>query len=195
MLPGLLHTRRVRKDLVLRTPLSTLEKLLAPAHGAVVLGAMGGPVLGTAVEVIQALGHPRGVAVQGVDGGVVPWVARRTRGVGIEDGHLVPVVVEPTDFGLEHDSEPELPMYGPPEDDEGACDNPALVETTQAIAKSVLAGDRGVAHDAVVLGAAVILKAGGQALTLAEGVDQAAAALDSGAARERVEQLKGLLDG
>ena len=64
MLPGLLHTRRVRKDLVLRTPLSTLEKLLAPAHSAVVLGAMGGPVLGTAVEVIQALGHPRGVAVQ-----------------------------------------------------------------------------------------------------------------------------------
>ena len=195
MLPGLLHTRRVRKDLVLRTPLSTLEKLLAPAHSAVVLGAMGGPVLGTAVEVIQALGHPRGVAVQGVDGGVVPWVGRRTRGVGIEDGHLVTVVVEPTDFGLEHDTEPELPMYGPPEDDEGACDNPALVEASQAMACSVIEGDRGVARDAAVLAAAVMLKAGGQALTLAEGVDLAGNALETGAVRERVAQLADLLEG
>ncbi len=192
MLPGLLHTRRARKEVVLRTPLSTLEKLLSPAHAAVVLGAMHGPVLGTAAEVIQALGHPRGAALQGVDGGVVPWVSRRTRGIALAQDHLVPMTVDPRDFGLEHDSESELPMYGPPEDEQGACDNPNLVLDAQKVIKGVLKGDNNSARDACLMGAGVILKTVGISMTLAEGVDLAAQALDGGAVDERIAQLSDL---
>lgn len=193
MLPALLHTRQARKGVVIRTPLSTLEKLLAPAHAAVVLGAMTGPVLGNAVEVIQALGHSRGVALQGVDGGIVPWVSKRTRGVAIDQGHLVPLVVDPKDFGLDHNQEPELPLYGPSEDDEGACDNPTLVADAQKATMDVIAGANNSTRDAALMGAGVILKTVGLSMTLAEGIDLAAQALDGGAVTERIALLSGLI--
>ena len=59
-------------------------------------------------------------------------------------------------------------------------------------ATAVLAGESGPARAATLLGAAVILKAAGKALTLAEGIDLATAALDSGAAREVLERLREL---
>ena len=74
MLPALMSLRKIRNDVVIRTPLATVEKLLAPTSSAVVLGAQNGPVLGTAVEVIHGLGHARGVAIQGPEGSVVPSV-------------------------------------------------------------------------------------------------------------------------
>ena len=50
ILPPLLGLREIRGEMGLRTPLSTVEKLLAPASAAVVLAAQGGPVLGAAAE-------------------------------------------------------------------------------------------------------------------------------------------------
>jgi len=194
LLPSMLPLRRVRGDVVMHTPLSTVEKLLAPPGSAVVLGAQEGPVLGTAVEVIQALGHPRGVALQGVDGGVVPSLRRRTRGIELSEGSLVPLAVEPADFGLDGPAEPELPMFGPPEEGYGPAANPALVKAPGEITKAVLSGDTGPARDATLLGAAVALKASGRCLTLAEGVDAASAALDSGAARDLLERARGLIE-
>ncbi|MDA1265353.1 MAG: hypothetical protein O2816_09780 [Planctomycetota bacterium] len=192
LLPSMLPLRRVRGDMVVRTPLSTLEKLMAPSGSAVVLGAQEGPVLGIAVEVIQALGHPRGAALQGVDGGVVPSVRRRTRGIELTEGHLVPLTVEPADFGLEA-PEPELPMFGPPEEGYGTADNPALITAVGEITRAVLKGEPGSARNATILGAAVALKASGRCMTLAEGVDAATTSLDSGAALAVLENLRGLI--
>ena len=67
MLPALLTLRKVREHIGVRTPLSTVEKLIVPPSAAVVLGAQHGPVLGTAVETMAGLGHPSGIAIQGVD--------------------------------------------------------------------------------------------------------------------------------
>ena len=193
ILPPILNLRRVRGDITVRTPLSTVEKLMAPTSSAVVLGAQVGPVLGTAVEVMQGLGHPRGIAVQGLDGGVVPSVRKRTRGIELVDRHLVPVAVEPEDFGMQSDSEPELPMFGPPEEGYGTSDNPALVEASGEITMSLLRGETGPARNAALLGAALILKASGRCLTLAEGVDAAARALDEGEAMQVLEHLRTLV--
>jgi len=193
MLPPLIALRRMRGDVTIRTPLSTVEKLLAPNSAAVLMGAQGGPVLGTAVEVVQDLQHPRGIVVQGLDGGVIPSVRRRTRGIEVADGHLVPVTVEPDDFGLGDDEEPELPLFGPPEEGYGAADNPHLVKACGDITMAVLGGADGPARRASLLGAALILKASGRCLTLAEGVDAAASALDSGAAGAMIPRLQGLL--
>jgi anthranilate phosphoribosyltransferase len=192
MLPALMNLRRVRDEVVIRTPLATVEKLLAPASGAILLGAQGGPVLGTAVEVIHGLGHPRGIAIQGHEGSVIPSVRKRTRGIELSDRHLVPLNVEPEDFGLLSSEEPELPQFGPHADGQGSCDNAVLVKCAGDITLGVLAGQHGSARNATLLTAALVLKAGGQALTLAEGVDQAAHALDSGAASAVLERLRGL---
>jgi anthranilate phosphoribosyltransferase len=194
MLPQMLNLREVRRGLGVRTPLQTVEKLIAPTSAAVVLGAQHGPVLGTAVEVIAGLGHPRGLAIQGLDGGIIPTVRRRTRGIELTGSHQVPVSVEPGDFGLACGEDPDLPMYGPPEDGEGAGDNPLLVQAAGEIVEGVLRGEPGPARNATLLGSGLILKGAGRVMTLAEGVDQAVNALDSGAALDvlhRVRELAG----
>jgi anthranilate phosphoribosyltransferase len=193
MLPALAGLRKVRGDVVVRTPLSTVEKLLAPSSAAVVLGARGGPVLGTAVEVIQGLGHPRGIAVQGIDGSVVPRVRRRTRGIEVDAKHLAPLNVEPADFGLECEKEAELPIFGPPEEGKGPADNPALVKAAGEMCMAVLKGEQGPARNTAILGTALILKAAGRSPTLAECVDAAIGALDTGAAYETLERLRSLI--
>ncbi|MEM6571563.1 MAG: hypothetical protein AAF957_24335 [Planctomycetota bacterium] len=192
--PAFLGLRKVRGDMVIRTPLSTLEKLIAPPGSAMLIGAQHGPVLGTAVEVLKGLGHRRGVALQGLGGGVVPYVCKRTRGIEIDGDHLVPVTVEPADFGLDARDEPELPLFGPQEDGQGASDNPALCKSASDVTSAVLAGQPGPARNATLLSAALMLKATGRCLTIAEGVDAATSALDSGGASERVERLRSLLN-
>ena len=192
MLPGLMNLREVRGKLGVRTPLYTVEKLLAPPSAAVVLGAQEGAVLGTAVEVMVGLGHPRGITLQGVEGGVVPNVRRRTRGIELAGSNQVPLTVEPADFGLACPSEPDLPMYGPPDDGHGSGDNPLLCKAAGDIVRGVLAGVEGPARSAALLSAAVILKASGRSMTLAEGVDAAVTALDSGEASRVLSTLQGL---
>jgi anthranilate phosphoribosyltransferase len=59
--------------------------------------------------------------------------------------------------------------------------------------RAVLAGERGPARSASLLAAAIFLKAAGRCLTLADGVDAATHALDSGEARERAERLRALI--
>ena len=81
MLPALLSLRRVRGDVGVRTPLSTVEKLIVPSSGALLLGSNPGPVLGLAAGTMAGLGHSSGIAIQGVGGGLVPSLTRRTRGV------------------------------------------------------------------------------------------------------------------
>ena len=190
MLPAWLGLRRVRGDIGVRTPLSTVEKLVAPSSAAVVLGAQNGPVLGMAVETMAGLGHPSGIAIQGLSGGVIPNLKRRTRGVELCGKHQVPLTVEPADFGLALRESPELPMFGPPPDGQGTGDNPLLVRACGEAVVTVLHGAMGPARNATLLGAAVILKAAGRCLTLAEGVDAAAKSIDSGAAGAVLERLR-----
>jgi anthranilate phosphoribosyltransferase len=192
MLPGLMGLRRVRGEIGVRTPLATVEKLIAPSSAAIVIGAQQGPVLGVAVEVLQSLGHPRALAIQGPEGGVIPSVTRKTRGIELADGFQVPLTVVPDDVGMGCESDPEMPMFGPPEEGYGSGDNPALVKSCGDMTSAVLAGDGGAARHATLLGAALILKAGGRAPTIAEGVSLATEALDSGEPRRILERLRSL---
>jgi anthranilate phosphoribosyltransferase len=192
MLPAMMGLRRVRGEIGVRTPLATVEKLIAPPGAPLLVGAQAGPVLGVAMEVVQALGHPRAIVLQGPQGGVIPSVKRRTRGIELSRSHQVPLSVEPADFGLACDSEPDLPIFGPPEEGYGTGDNSELVQTCGRITQAVLAGEHGPARNASLLGAALILKAGGRVHTLADGVSAATAALDSGEPRSILERLRAL---
>jgi anthranilate phosphoribosyltransferase len=192
VLPELMALRRIREDVVMRTPLATVEKLICPSNAAVVIGAQGGPVLGRAVEVMQGLGHNRASAVQGIEGGVIPSVRRRTRGIELLGKHLVSLTVEPEDFGLTCPQEPDLPLFSFPPEGQGAGDNPALIKAAGEMTELVLAGEPGPARCAALLGAALTLKAAGRCMTLAEGVDAATSSIDSGQARGVLETLRGL---
>ena len=190
LLPALVPLRKVRGEMLVRSPLATVEKLLAPPQASVLLGAQHGPVLGAAIEVVKGLGHPRGIVLQGEGGGVIPHLRKRTKGIELSEGFLCRVTVEPQDFGLQSDQEPELPMYGPPEEGKGAADNEALVHAAGQATAQVLAGERCPARNAAVLGSALILKAGHNAMTLADGIAKANDALDSGAASAVLARLR-----
>lgn len=190
MLPDLLALRGVRGEVGVRTPLSTVEKLIFPKGSRVMLGAQAGPVLGVAVETMESLGHPAAIVLQGDAGGPVPYLRKRTRGIELSGNHQVPLSVDPSDFGLQEDFEPELPIFGPPEDGQGAGDSPLLVRAARDCVEAVLCGDQGPSRSASLLTAALILKVGGRVPTLAEGVDLAAESLDSGAASALLEELR-----
>ncbi|MFT5198985.1 MAG: anthranilate phosphoribosyltransferase [Planctomycetota bacterium] len=190
VLPALVPLRRVRGGMVLRSPLATVEKLLAPSSASVLLGAQHGPVLGAAIEVVKRLQHPSGVVLQGEGGGVIPYVRRRTKGIELTEGFLARLTVEPGDFGLQCTHEPELPMYGPPADGEGPEDNASLVRAAGLETQSVLAGERTPSRNAALLGAGLMLKATAKAMTLADGVSMATESLDSGAASAVLARLR-----
>lgn len=192
ILPGLMGLRRVRGEIGVRTPLSTVEKLIAPPEASIVIGAQQGPVLGLAVGVLQSLGHKRAIAVQGPEGGVVPATTRKTRGIELADGFQVPLTVAPDDVGMGCDCEPELPMFGPPDEGYGSGDNQVLVKSCGDMTAAVLAGEGGPARNASLLGASLILRAAGRTLTIADGVSRATEALDSGEPRQILERLKSL---
>ena len=195
MLPALLALRKVRGEVGVRTPLSTVEKLLAPSTAALVIGAQAGPVLGQAVEVLQNLGHPGAIAIQGVEGGVVPSVTRRSRGIELTKTHQVPLSIRAEDFGLACAGEPELPLYGPPEEGLGTGDIQELRTASSQAVLSVIAGETGAARNATLLTAALMLKVVGRAPTLADGVSLAAEAIDSGAAHGVLLRLRELSKG
>jgi anthranilate phosphoribosyltransferase len=195
MLPALLGLRRVRSDLGVRTPLATIEKLIAPSSAALVVGAWSGPVLGHAIEVVQALGHRRGAVIQGVEGGICPSLARRARGVELADARQAPLTLEPADFGLACERDPALPLAGPFDEGRGAADCPALLQAAGHATRSVLAGGEGPARSAALLAAAVLLKAGGVVPTIADGIDRGASALDSGEASAVLERYRASLGG
>ena len=190
MLPPLLALRRVRAELGVRTALSTIEKLLAPASAALVAGAWSGPVLGTAVECVQSLGHRRAIVVQGLEGSVLPSLRRRSRGIELAETRQSPLTLDPADFGFGATEESELPLFGPPEDGQGSADVPALVRAAGETVHAVLAGATGTARDTSLLCAALLLKAAGRAMTLAEGVDAAMTALDTGGASEVLARVR-----
>jgi len=189
MLPALMSLRRVRGEIGVRTPLSTVEKLIAPENAGILIGAQRGPVLGMAVEVLQSLGHPRGIAIQGLEGGVIPSVRRRSRGIELTRSHQVPLSVEPNDFGLGCPQEPELPLFSPPADGYGAGDNAELARASADATRAILVGENGPARNATLLGAALILKAAGRCPTIAEGVSAATESLDSGEPAHILERL------
>lgn len=192
MLPPLMNLRSVREGVGMRTALSTVEKLICPPGAAVLVGAQSGPVLGVAVEVLQTLGHPRACAIQGIEGSTTPSVRKRTRGIELAGEHLVSLTVEPEDFGMSCTLEPELPLYSPAPPGQGAGDNPGLVKAAGEMNALVLAGEPGSARNAALLGAALILKAAGRCMTLAEGVDSAVASLDSGQATAVLKRIREL---
>ena len=104
----------------------------------------------------------------------------------------MPLSCDPADFGLESEQEPDLPMFGPPEDGRGTGDDTVLASAAADVTRAVLAGEHGPARAATLLTAGLILKAGGRGHSLADSVGLAAEVLDSGRARDVCEKLESL---
>jgi len=126
-------------------------------------------------KALARLGLQRGFVVHGSDGLGELTIAGHSTVFSIGDGPVERRTLTPEDFGLE--IQPLGEIRG------------GDIEKNKAIAESVLAGEKGVARDIVLMNAALALHAAG-AKDLIEAMERAAESIDSGAAAAKLNQLR-----
>jgi anthranilate phosphoribosyltransferase len=170
------HVVPVRKGLGVRTIFNFLGPLTNPAGAErQLLGVSDRHYQETIAEALVGLGSVRALVVSAEDGVDELSIAARTRVIEVRDGGTEEHFVAPGDFG-----------FATAELEEVAGGSP---EENAAAARAVLGGESGPRRDLVLLNAGGAIYVGGKADTLAEGVEKAGAAIDSGAAAELLERL------
>jgi anthranilate phosphoribosyltransferase len=170
------HVVPVRKQLGVRTIFNFLGSLTNPAGAQrQLLGVSDRHYQETIAEALVGLGSVRAMVVTGDDGVDELSITSRTRVIEVADGRTEEHFVEPGDFGF---AEAQL------EDVAGGSP-----EENAAVSRAVLAGEPGPRRDLVLLNAGAAIYVGGVAGSLAEGVEKAIAAVDSGAGNALLDRL------
>ncbi len=177
--PAIRHVMPVRAELGTRTIFNILGPLTNPAGVKRQLtGAFSAALIRPMAETLLALGSERAWLVHGGDGTDEISIAAPTAVAAVEGGAVREFEVHPEDAGL-----PVHPfdaiMGGTPADNATAF-------------RALLDGAAGAYRDAVLLNAAAALVVADRAATLKEGVAMARTAIDSGAARAKLEALRRL---
>lgn len=174
--PSMRHAGPARKDLGIRTAFNLLGPLTNPAGAARQLVGVPRPELTELVaRSLALLGSERAWVVHGADGLDEISTTGYTKVSECRDGAVNTFYVHPSDFGLSK-ATPAALKGG------DASEN-------AAIARTILAGERGAPRDIVVLNAGVSLLIAGAAATVQEGIGMAVEALDSGGAGAALERL------
>ena len=170
------HVVPVRKALDVRTIFNFLGPLTNPAGAErQLLGVSDRHYQETIAEALVGLGSVRAMVVAAEDGVDELSISARTRVIEVAEGRTEEWFVEPGDFDLGR-AELEDVAGGSPEENAAAS-------------RAVLAGEGGPRRDLVLLNAGAAIHVGGLSGSLGEGVEQAAEAIDSGAARELLDRL------
>jgi anthranilate phosphoribosyltransferase len=176
MHPAMRHVGAVRKQLGIRTIFNILGPLSNPAGAACQLLGAGRPELRPLLASALRLLHvERALVVSGSDGLGEATLAGDTYATAVTSDGEQELTLTPQMFGLATSSLDTLRV-----------DNPAA---SAALIRRVLAGELGPARDIVILNAAAGLMAADAAAEPLAAATRAAAAIDSGAAREKLEQL------
>ncbi|MGI8606178.1 MAG: anthranilate phosphoribosyltransferase [Gaiellaceae bacterium] len=174
--PAMRHAAPVRKELAARTVFNVLGPLTNPAGArAQVVGVYAPELVPTIADVLAQLGARRAFVVHGAGGVDELSPAGPNLVCEVVDGHVVNRQVDPADFGVPR-CRPEDLTGGTP------AENAATV-------REIFRGERGAKREAVLLNAAGAVAAGAHAEDLEEGYLIASAALDSGAAAARLDEL------
>jgi anthranilate phosphoribosyltransferase len=180
--PAMRHVVAVRRKLGVKTLFNLLGPLCNPA-GAThqLLGTSTADAQGKIAAAIAQLGTTRTFVLHASDG---------QDEVSLDGTTEVIDVVAPTQKSATQKTQTWSPSdFGlPPVGREAlAAANPA---ESAAIIRRVLAGEPGACRDTVLAGTAAALLLVDQATSLADGVAQAAQAIDGGAAQEKLQALK-----
>ncbi|MEL7397418.1 MAG: anthranilate phosphoribosyltransferase [Pseudomonadota bacterium] len=175
--PAMAHVGPVRGELGTRTIFNILGPLTNPAGAKRQLtGAFARDLIRPMAETLAKLGSERAWLVHGSDGTDeltitgVSWVAALE-----EDGQVVEIELHPEEAGLPvHPF--EAIIGGTPEENAAAF-------------RDLLDGAPGAYRDAVLLNASAALVVAGKASDLKAGVEIASESLDSGAAKDKIQNL------
>jgi anthranilate phosphoribosyltransferase len=166
----------VRKELGVRTIFNILGPLTNPAGAPnILMGVFHPDLVGIQVRALQRLGAEHAVVVYGRDGMDEVSLGAATLVGELKNGEITEYEIHPEDFGLGMASNRALKVDTP--------------DQSRDLLLGVLKGDTGAARDIVCLNAGVALYAANVTATMLEGIAQARAAIDSGAALAKLEQL------
>jgi anthranilate phosphoribosyltransferase len=170
------HVMAARREMGIRTAFNMLGPLTNPAGAnAQVIGVYARSLTEPLARVLAELGTIRAFVVHGADGLDEISNTGESHVSEVHEGLVRSAVLRPEDFGL-----PRATMR-----DLRGGDRAENAE----IIRRILDGDTGPRRDIVLMNAAAALVVGGRARDLKEGVELAGSALDSGAARAKLDSL------
>ncbi len=174
--PAMKNVAPVRRELGIKTIFNILGPLTNPASAPnILMGVFHPDLVGIQVRALQRLGTEHAVVVYGRDGLDEVSLGAATMVGELRDGEITEYEIHPEDFGLAMASNRALKVETP--------------DQSRALLLDVLDNQHGAARDIVILNAGVALYAANVADTMKDGVERARAAIESGAAKARLEQL------
>ncbi|MCY4746100.1 anthranilate phosphoribosyltransferase [Pelomonas sp. UHG3] len=172
--PAMKNIAPVRRELGVRTIFNILGPLTNPAGAPnILMGVFHPDLVGIQVRVLQRLGAEHALVVYGKDGMDEISLGATTLVGELKDGAIREYEVHPEDFGFAMASNRSLKVEGP--------------EQSRQMLIGVLDGQAGPARDIVLLNAGATLYAANVASSLTDGIQRARQALDSGAARAKLD--------
>jgi len=168
------HAGPVRRELGVRTIFNILGPLTNPAGAPnQLIGVFHPDLVGIHVRVLQRLGADHVLVVYGKDGMDEVSLGAATMVGELKDGEVHEYEIHPEDFGLSMKSNRGLKVSGAAESSEMVLEALSNVEGTP--------------REIVTLNAATALYAANVAQSIGDGIDRARAALQSGAARRKLD--------
>ena len=172
--PAMKNIAPVRRELGVRTIFNILGPLTNPAGAPnILMGVFHPDLVGIQVRVLQRLGAEHALVVYGKDGMDEISLGATTLVGELKDGAVREYEIHPEDFGFPMASNRSLKVEGP--------------EQSRQMLLGVLDGQTGPARDIVLLNAGATLYAANVAASIGAGIDRAREALDSGAARGKLD--------
>ena len=174
--PAMKNVAPVRKELGVRTLFNILGPLTNPAGAPnILMGVFHPDLVGIQVRALQRLGAEHALVVYGRDGMDEVSLGASTMVGELKNGEITEYEIHPEDFGMAMVSNRALKVETP--------------EQSRTLLLGVLAGEQGPAREIVCLNAGVALYAANVVGDIAAGIARARAAIDSGAAKAKLEQL------
>ena len=174
--PAMKNVAPVRKELGVRTIFNILGPLTNPAGAPnILMGVFHPDLVGIQVRALQRLGAEHALVVYGRDGMDEVSLGAVTLVGELKNGQITEYEIHPEDFGLPMASNRALKVETP--------------EQSREMLIGVLKGEPGAAQDIVCLNAGVALYAANVADSIQAGIAKARAAIASGAALAKLEQV------
>ncbi len=177
--PAMKNVAPVRKELGVKTIFNLLGPLTNPANAPnILMGVFHPDLVGIQVRALQRLGAEHGMVVYGKDGMDEVSLGAATLVGELKNGEITEYEIHPEDFGMVMASNRALRVETP--------------EQSKAMLIGVLDNVAGAAKDIVILNAGAGLYAANVTDTMKAGVEKARAAIESGAAKAKLDQLVSL---
>ena len=177
--PAMKRVATIRRRIGRPTVFNLLGPLTNPAFvRRQIVGVPRLDLMDTLAGALKELGIVRAFVVHGHDGLCDLTITGPSSYVELRDGRTQQHTIRPETFGLNRAPLDELRIDSPQE--------------SAAAIRNILAGRRGAHRDHTLLNAAAALAAAGVAEDISEGIEKAAASIDSGAAAETLKKLAAL---